>query len=219
MIPKIFACAMGAAALFAGLTASAAEYRVTFFGTIVEGFDDPGIFGEFGSLAGKPITATYRYDTLTGSRTTDPGVSDMIEPISVSLRIKGVTRSFADFDSIFSYGLAEPGKLTFEKFAAIDADPVWMEEIGTTASSAAFLPDLDLAEGTFVADGSGGFAIDICCCPSCGDDFTEFFTRARFDVDRVRIAVIPEPSTWAMMIIGFGAAGAVVRRRRTAVEA
>ena len=28
------------------------------------------------------------------------------------------------------------------------------------------------------------------------------------------IAAIPEPATWAMMILGFGAAGAVLRRRR-----
>jgi len=29
--------------------------------------------------------------------------------------------------------------------------------------------------------------------------------------------VVPEPATWAMMIRGFGAAGAMIRRRRTAV--
>ncbi|WP_293682759.1 PEPxxWA-CTERM sorting domain-containing protein, partial [uncultured Phenylobacterium sp.] len=27
---------------------------------------------------------------------------------------------------------------------------------------------------------------------------------------------VPEPATWAMMILGFGAAGAMLRRRRTA---
>ena len=31
----------------------------------------------------------------------------------------------------------------------------------------------------------------------------------------VSSAAIPEPATWAMMIIGFGAAGCVIRRRRT----
>ncbi len=28
---------------------------------------------------------------------------------------------------------------------------------------------------------------------------------------------VPEPATWAMMILGFGAAGSVLRRRRAAV--
>lgn len=37
-------------------------------------------------------------------------------------------------------------------------------------------------------------------------------------IDNVSVAV-PEPSTWAMMIIGFGAAGAVLRRRRAPISA
>lgn len=37
-------------------------------------------------------------------------------------------------------------------------------------------------------------------------------------LDNVTIsAAVPEPATWAMMILGFGAAGAVMRRRRTAL--
>ena len=33
-------------------------------------------------------------------------------------------------------------------------------------------------------------------------------------IDNVAVNVVPEPATWAMMIIGFGAAGSVIRRRR-----
>ena len=33
------------------------------------------------------------------------------------------------------------------------------------------------------------------------------------------VGYVPEPSTWAMMILGFGAAGASLRRRRSAVAA
>ncbi|MBU1377451.1 MAG: PEPxxWA-CTERM sorting domain-containing protein [Alphaproteobacteria bacterium] len=44
-----------------------------------------------------------------------------------------------------------------------------------------------------------------------------------FVVDRAYIVagdVVPEPSTWALMILGFGSAGAMLRRtRRTAVTA
>ncbi|MBY9061427.1 PEPxxWA-CTERM sorting domain-containing protein [Sphingomonas yunnanensis] len=29
-------------------------------------------------------------------------------------------------------------------------------------------------------------------------------------------AAVPEPSTWAMMVLGFGLAGAAIRRRRAA---
>ena len=37
-----------------------------------------------------------------------------------------------------------------------------------------------------------------------------------FEVDNLAVGGVPEPTSWAMMIIGFGAAGSVIRRRRTA---
>ena len=33
-------------------------------------------------------------------------------------------------------------------------------------------------------------------------------------VDDIKLTAVPEPSTWAMMIMGFGTAGALLRRRR-----
>jgi len=33
----------------------------------------------------------------------------------------------------------------------------------------------------------------------------------------VTINAVPEPGTWAMMLLGFGAAGFAMRRRRTAL--
>ena len=32
------------------------------------------------------------------------------------------------------------------------------------------------------------------------------------------LAAVPEPATWAMMLVGFGFAGAAARRRRTRVN-
>nr|WP_314441485.1 PEPxxWA-CTERM sorting domain-containing protein [uncultured Sphingomonas sp.] len=40
-------------------------------------------------------------------------------------------------------------------------------------------------------------------------------TAADFGIDRVYVtAAVPEPGTWAMMLLGFGAIGAAMRRRR-----
>lgn len=36
-----------------------------------------------------------------------------------------------------------------------------------------------------------------------------------FDGLAASVTAVPEPATWAMMIMGFGAAGAMIRRRRT----
>ena len=44
------------------------------------------------------------------------------------------------------------------------------------------------------------------------------FTGNDFALDDIQLdtrAPVPEPGTWAMMIMGFGAAGALLRRRRT----
>jgi hypothetical protein len=44
-------------------------------------------------------------------------------------------------------------------------------------------------------------------------------TQNAFEFDGLggTVGVVPEPATWAMMIMGFGAAGAMLRRRRTAI--
>lgn len=41
-------------------------------------------------------------------------------------------------------------------------------------------------------------------------------TSNSFEVDNFAVAAVPEPATWAMMILGFGAMGAVIRQRRYA---
>ncbi|MGH6911978.1 MAG: PEPxxWA-CTERM sorting domain-containing protein, partial [Phenylobacterium sp.] len=33
-------------------------------------------------------------------------------------------------------------------------------------------------------------------------------------LDGVSLTMVPEPSTWAMMLLGFGGIGAMIRRRR-----
>jgi hypothetical protein len=38
-------------------------------------------------------------------------------------------------------------------------------------------------------------------------------------IDSVSVSVIPEPSTWAMLVLGFGLAGVASRRRKTSVVA
>ncbi|WP_235532780.1 PEPxxWA-CTERM sorting domain-containing protein [Sphingomonas sp. Leaf412] len=38
-------------------------------------------------------------------------------------------------------------------------------------------------------------------------------------VDNIGLSAVPEPSTWALMILGFGAMGGAMRRRRTAEPA
>ncbi len=59
------------------------------------------------------------------------------------------------------------------------------------------------------------------------DDPSEYFTGIKlesssnsFEIDNLAVAgVVPEPATWGLMILGFGAAGALIRRRRAMAPA
>ena len=44
-------------------------------------------------------------------------------------------------------------------------------------------------------------------------------TQNAFEVDNLAINAVPEPATWAMMLLGFGAVGFAMRRRRQPVMA
>lgn len=46
------------------------------------------------------------------------------------------------------------------------------------------------------------------------DSFNVGIDNIAFDVRRVATAAVPEPATWAMMILGFFGTGSLVRRRR-----
>ncbi len=56
------------------------------------------------------------------------------------------------------------------------------------------------------------------------DNAGEYFTGIQlesstnsFEIDNLAVAAgVPEPATWGMMILGFGAAGSLIRRRRAA---
>lgn len=47
----------------------------------------------------------------------------------------------------------------------------------------------------------------------------EFFPTLGVGIGTVSLAEVPEPASWGLMILGFGAAGCALRRRRAASEA
>ncbi len=51
------------------------------------------------------------------------------------------------------------------------------------------------------------------------DGFNVGVDNVTFDVRKIAVAGVPEPGTWALMILGFGGAGAVLRRRRAPITA
>jgi hypothetical protein len=45
-------------------------------------------------------------------------------------------------------------------------------------------------------------------------DYSSIASGNDFGVDNLTLASVPEPASWALMIVGFGSAGAMLRRRR-----
>ena len=74
-----------------------------------------------------------------------------------------------------------------------------LASIGATNLSYSFDQVFDLGQSFAV-----GFGLDN------GGDYSNDSTGVSF-----RVTAVPEPSTWAMMIVGFGAAGSLIRRRNS----
>lgn len=80
------------------------------------------------------------------------------------------------------------------------------------ANTATFVPSYTNWTG-FSASGLSGVTIDTLSIElNAGEGYFQA-------IDNVQLSAVPEPATWATMIVGFGLAGAALRRRRLTIVA
>jgi hypothetical protein len=223
---KMVAGAATAALLLAANPVAAAVMIATYDGTVASGTDNIGYFTTpGGDLSGLTYRASFTYDTAVGSRTTD-AFMDSIQggtfwgaptPIlSASITIGTATASFGsngrgsaayflsgppyqiahetEFDSGTDYEF-----LAFAPFVA-DQPPNTLEQAFSSTGAGCFL-----LCGSFSArHGAIGF------------DYTGTLNVASVEIAPVGsvVGAIPEPATWATIILGAGGTGAMLRRRR-----
>ena len=90
--------------------------------------------------------------------------------------------------------------------------------IYSTAGSPIIIPGTNFtnpANGNQVSPGTNGL---FTVTGDAGEKFTGFkleSSQNSFEIDNLAVAV-PEPTTWALMIMGFGGAGVMIRSRRRA---
>jgi hypothetical protein len=224
---RCLAALIGAIVLGAAGSASATIVDVSYTGTVLSGSDGSGIFGPAGvDLTGATFSTTYVFDDTLGHFLSPgelfggPAFGFPTSPaLSVSITIDGVTftaapSSSADIDLIDrrdsgdTYGISSFAGGATGNFSNNVLNP----PISTTISGTTLTGVLDPS---------------LCSLPDnqCGDFVSVGIhlqlANAGFSVNPLPpiffVSSVPEPATWAVMLVGFGALGAAMRRSHTRV--
>lgn len=218
---------------FAG-QASATQWVATYTGHVNGGYDETGVFGSAGSyLDNRAFTAAFTYDTSLGATTTGADFQQQTGVFlsSASLTIGSGTYDFAvpflvpggqiETHSATPFGPAGPGYVFHSAATNFDFLGIFYSFDSLTLAGGAAAPnrlDETVAE-TAVVNPAGGPADYIGHFEINSGVIFLGYSRAFADLrpetySVSAVGVVPEPASWGLMILGFGAIGAVLRRRR-----
>jgi hypothetical protein len=205
------AIAAGVAALSivaARAATAAVAFTTTYSGHFFNGEDDLGLFGApGGSLAGLAFSAVFYVDPNVA----EPfGVTATFQAGNRTFAIQGVgdASSAANPVQIMNFAgatapIGPPTSTTLD----LEAHSIFNDFLlGVPAGQAfidyALIPNQDIGGGTFLR--------------SVLDPQSQLFvnTGGLLFVDHLTVTPVPEPAAWSLMILGFGATGAMLRRRQ-----
>lgn len=193
-------------ALLAGLAVAAATLCASAASATVLTFDDLSGSGQ--------LADGYQGITWNGQWTYYDAAQDPYNPASGAERIFNFTADGErPQDAAFSFGSA----VVFDGayFAGVDITNVNFDlYLGASLvhSSAAYSPN---ASPAFLASGYSGLVDKVVVHDTGFDGLYDYYV-----MDDVTFhSAVPEPITWALMVGGFGMAGAALRRRRAIAAA
>jgi hypothetical protein len=241
----VLAMTLAALAVAAARPADAAVYVTTWTGTLANGYDRTGEFGQIGrTLSGLAFTAVYTlddsapnakfflspgYSTISGG----PNQGSPFTPLTADLTIAGNVMHFgvgatpyAQASDGDAKGVVAHNYNDYEDRVQGGFGDNSIIQNAVTSSTVSFLSGSD-PRSPFVASGagltfSGGFSVNnigIVGHTRQQYAYSDFLITRVETVLRPQGGAVPEPASWALMITGFGAAGAVLRRRRPAAVA
>jgi len=221
-----------AASLFVAGQASATVHHLTYSGVVTSALDSTGEFGAGASLVGMSFVAKVTYDdaklgaTFSGGAYYDDYFGDgAANPVTATIMLNGVTRSFgatSGYDSRLDRAL-QAGCVS----DCTDASFQQHAEDRYTVNGLYTLNYINL--GGMSSDGTlSGLAhtapdftnppIDLYAYVNLFEQ--DIFTLASRHSAAVGVRIdsvtggVPEPGAWALMLIGFGGVGSLLRRRR-----
>ncbi len=202
-------------------TASAAVVDITYTGTVSAG-SHSGLFGTPGDLTGANFVLEFRFDTSVPGivSNSDPTINfayggtafgiPAVPGLSASITINGFTQSVTPtFDSQI---VGINSGLTSQQVHYARADTSNGFQASITNSNGLLPATIDVPFAYTVQPGDqmqGFFRFDNIFGSAYGE-----LTFATLTETVEGVSAVPEPSTWAMMILGFCGVGYMAYRRR-----
>lgn len=232
-----------AASLALADSASATVHHLTYTGVVNSAHDDTGEFGAGANLIGQAFTAQVLYDDAKPGTTHVGDVyydfyvgQGAANPVAVTIFLNGVTKTFGatSGQDLRMDRTLQPGCM----FSCTDASFEQSAEDRFVLNGIYTLNYINL--GGLSSDGTlSGIAhtapnytnppLDLYGYVNLSQQDTSTLETlvntgvgVRIDsvVDREFVApAVPEPGVWALMLMGFGAVGGLLRRRRAAAFA
>jgi len=232
------AAGLALAAWLAASDASAAIITATYTGEVGLSFDQAGVFGApQSSLRGSPFSAVFTYDDAVAGaghfadshseEIAGGGGSLFSSPLlDATLTINGHTVSFLGLPGMTNGRLLVDNLLEppppFGGWSVASGAAGTLPNGGTTHLGVQIVTDD--APTHFVPYVGEGSLFGVNTGTAYWIDVVDGVGVARFSVDlmatNVRLDVgsgaapVPEPASWAVMVLGFGGLGAMLRRRR-----
>jgi hypothetical protein len=229
---SLFCAAAFAAASGFCAPAWATVIDAIYKGTISSGTDGLGLFGPAGGdLTGDAFVVTFEYDTTKGNWVVQTAMENLIEGgivygdsspmLKAIVEINGVDGPVidgADNGTIQTFA-GYPGINNQVYHGATDTDIVDSVSVYKTASSSVgdipLTIDVPLTVTFASTDVGGGSAIW-----HVGGNATQAsFNAASLTYAYPSSGTAPEPSTWAMMLVGFAGLGYIGLRKATGMQA
>lgn len=238
---KFTAVAPWAAALAASLTlaspAAAMVHHLTYKGVVTSALDQTGEFGQGASLVGMSFIAKVVYDDANPGASHTGGVyyDDYAgygadNPVTASILLNGVTRTFGA-----TYGRDSRLDRTLQPGCLSDCTAVSFQQNAEDRYTQGGIYTLNYINLGGSSDDGALSGLAHTAPNFSNPPFGVYAYVSLFEQDIVTLAVsrsaavfvtidsvtgaVPEPSSWALMLLGFGGVGGLMRRRHAATRA